>query len=146
MNYAAVEFKQLKSEAADLGLSRVRHGAYIDVMEGAKTKFDLPEDVSLNVDTIHTRTSHEHRKLLVAKRGPVSPIAAVEAHLLDVMLQLAVMRAPVEPKIGLEIANSMLKGTITEAQIVEWKIKHGVKCNEDDPAKLGQKYWHNFLK
>ena len=25
-----------------------------DVMEGAKTKFDLPEDVSLNVDTIGT--------------------------------------------------------------------------------------------
>ena len=62
------------------------------------------------------------------------------------MLQLAAMRAPVMPKIGLEIANSMVKGTVTEAQIVEWKIKHGVKCNEDDPAKLGQKYWHNFLK
>ena len=138
MNYAAVEFKRLKSEAADLGLSRVRRGAYVDVMEGAKTKFDLPEDASLNVDTIRTRTSHEHRKLLVAKCGPISPIAAVEAHLLDVMLQLAAMRAPVMPKIGLEIANSMVKGTVTEAQIV--------KCNEDDPAKLGQKYWHNFLK
>jgi len=83
---------------------------------------------------------------LVAKCGLVSPITAVKAHLLDVMLQLAVMRAPIMPKIGLEIANSMVKGTITEAQIVEWKIKHGVKCNEDDLAKFGQKYWHHFLK
>ena len=74
-----------------------------DVMEGAKTKFDLPEDVSLNVDTIHTRTSHEHQKLLVAKCGLVSPITAVKAHLLDVMLQLAAMKAPVVPKMVLKL-------------------------------------------
>jgi len=50
---------------------------------------------------------------------PVSPMAAVDAHLLlDMMLQACYMRAPVPSKVSLENAGSMVKGTTTEAQFL----------------------------
>ena len=115
-----------------------------------KTQSNKQEKISTcpktNKETLCTKAKNPDQNLHIAHPGPVPPMAAVEANLLDVMLQLATMRAPVTPKIGLEIANSMVKGTATEAQIVEWKRKHVVTCNDDDdPVKLGQNYWQFFL-
>ena len=96
-----------------------------------RTKFNLSNDVPLNKETVHTRAKNPNQNLLVAHCGPVSPMTAVEAHLLDVMLQFAALTAPTTPKIGLKIANSLVRGTATKVQIVEWKKKHGVTCAED---------------
>ena len=60
MNYLSLELcgsgviKWLKSEAADVGASRVRHDAYED-MKHTRVKFSLPNDVPLNKETIHAR-------------------------------------------------------------------------------------------
>jgi len=85
-------------------------------------KYDLPKDVPLIKKTLlgHLRLNH---KILVAHRGPSSPMEKVEALLLEMILLLGNMHTPVTCREGLELANSIVKGTTTEDQIIEWEKK-----------------------
>jgi len=52
-------------------------------------------------------------------------MAAVEAHLLDVILQLAAMIAPVTPKISLEITNTWSKALPPKHKLLSGKRNTG---------------------
>ena len=92
-------------------------------------KFDLP--VPLLREVIHSR-NREGGKLLIVHHGPVPPMVSVEAHLLDAILQLVTMRQPITPKIALEFINSMVQGTATDKEIIEWKMKHIPQHYQED--------------
>ena len=85
-------------------------------------------------------------------------MVAIEAHLINLILQLASMRQQIMPKIFQAFVNTMVQGTITAGKIVEWKKKHtpqhcenkgGAEDDDDkkkNPAHLGLRYWRSFLK
>ena len=50
-----------------------------------------------------------------------SPMRAVEAHLLDVILQLAATHQPITPMEAIELENSLVKATVTEQEMKIWK-------------------------
>ena len=87
-------------------------------MHESRAKYDLPKEVPLIKKMLlgHLRLNH---KILVAHRGPSSPMKKVEALLLEMILLLGNMHAPVTCQEGLELANSLVKGTTTEDQITE---------------------------
>ena len=90
LNYASVEVSNTKNSYEGIGCKRVKRGEYNNILTMAREKFDLPDDISLSKDTVMSRLK-PGRKLLVAHRGPVSPMVAIEAHLIDLILQLASM-------------------------------------------------------
>ena len=48
---------------------------------------------------------------------------------------------------GLQIIISMIKGTVTKREVLDWKKKHlKLDCAEENGLLLGPKYWANFLK
>ena len=57
---------------------------------------------------------------------------AVEVHLLDVILQLTVMHQPIMPTEAIELANSLIKGTVTEQEVLSWKKKSSVHLQHDE--------------
>ncbi len=99
--------------------------------------------------TVLTRLKSK-RKPTTAGKGNVSPLIALEAHFLDIILQLAVMRQPLTPSGAIQLINSLVETSYFQREIIEWKAKH-LALTEDDttgenPAYLGKKYWQNFRK
>jgi hypothetical protein len=114
-------------------------------MRTASTKFDAPL-ADLNRETA-TRYAQINCKLMCTHRGPLTPMIEVEAHLLKVMLLRGTMRLPVSCAEGLELANSLIEGTVSQFQLVEWKYQHPSKnFREDKATTLGQKYWRNLCR
>ena len=98
LNYASVEVSNTKNSYEGIGCKWVKRGEYNNILTMAHKKFDLPDDILLSKDTVMSHLK-PGRKLLVAHHGPVSPMVAIEAHLIDLILQLASMQQPIMPKI-----------------------------------------------
>jgi len=71
-------------------------------LENTKNKFNLLKDVNLPKGTIHSRLCGNW-KLLVVHPGPEAPMRAVEVHLLDIILQVAVMHQLMPPMEAIEL-------------------------------------------
>ena len=88
----------------------------------------------------------------MAHGGKVSPMSWVEVHLVDVIMTMASMQQPIMPKLGITLANSMVKGTDAEHEINEWQKKsfpfgNSSTENGNEPDQLlGMKWWMNFMK
>ena len=119
-NYAAIEFEKLAGRAKWKN-ERVRKEEYNKILENTKIKFNLLlKDVNLQREQF-IQGFKGNWKLLIAHLGPESPMRAVEVHLLDIILQLAVMHQPITPMEAIELANSLIKGTVTEQEVLSWK-------------------------
>jgi hypothetical protein len=145
LNHAATECLSIKQEAIQNGNARVKRGAYKEIVEATEKAFDL-EVGSINMDTVLKRLQ-PGRKVVTAGKGSVSPLIAVEAHFLDVLLQFAAMRQPLTAHGALNMINSMISGSNLQEHVVQWKEKHKVHAEDNDNKhKLGMKYWQNFKK
>jgi hypothetical protein len=123
LNFIAYNMKQKKEEAASVG-RKVKYGTYDGLVENARVRFNLPEDVLIPVKRrCLQRVNRKNRSVLVAHRGKISPMVQVEAHLVDIILNYSRMRQPITPKVGLALANSMIKGTEIECEMIEWRKK-----------------------
>jgi hypothetical protein len=69
----------------------------------------------------------------------------IEAHLIKVILLHGGFCQPVSCAEGLQLVNSIIEGTVSQVQLIQWKIIHlGKNYNEEAAGQLGQKYWRNF--
>jgi len=145
LNHAALESLSVKEEAIKNGNARVQRGAYKKIIEATEKAFNL-EVGSINMDTVLKRLQ-PGRKVVTTGKGSVSPLIAVEAHFVDVLLQLAAMRQPLTAHGALNLINSMITGSNLQEHVVEWKQKHKVHAEDNGNIhKLGIKYWQNFKK
>jgi hypothetical protein len=90
VNYAAMEALSLKQASIKNGNMRVNKGAYQLVCEEAERKFSLDEG-TVKLSTVVSRL-RSGRRIIATGKGNVSPLVAVEAHFLEVILELASMR------------------------------------------------------
>jgi hypothetical protein len=86
------------------------------------------------------------RKQVTAGRGNVSPLIFVEAHFLDIILNLAAMRQTLTASGALNLINSLISSSNLQDHVIEWKEKHGIKEEGDEKHRLRMKYWQNFKK
>jgi len=68
-------------------------------------------------------------------------MAQVEPYLVELIDQLAKMRAPVSTKQGLELANSLINGTSTQEDVLRWKQKNCDSFRQNGKIELGKNYW-----
>jgi hypothetical protein len=111
-----------RKEEAELCGRKVKYGMYNQLVKTARVTFDLPEDIPLKKWCLQ-RVTRKNRNVCVAHRGKASPMIQVEAHLVDIILQYAWMRQPITPKVGIALANSLIKGTSIEGEMLEWRKK-----------------------
>ncbi len=144
MNYAAMEAFKLKEAASKDGNPRVQKGTYKEVIEKTEKQFGL-ETGSIKMDTVLARLK-QGRKLISGGRGNVSPLIAVEAHFLEVILQLASMCQPLTAAGSINLINSMILSNNLQDEVAAWKKKYNISGDDDNTQRLGQKYWQNFKK
>jgi hypothetical protein len=69
--------------------------------------------------------------------GPKSPLIMIEPYAVSLIIQLANMRVPITSAQGLQLCNSIIKGTKFEHAVMEYKKKN---CRSA-PINLGPGYW-----
>ena len=95
--------------------------AYAEIAKQTEKKFSL-EEGSLNKETLLTRVKRGN--LSAAGRGLNSPMIALEAHFLDMILELAATHQPVTLTDALALINSMISTSNSSNAIIAWKKKH----------------------
>jgi hypothetical protein len=144
LNYASNEAFRVKQGFLSQGFERIPNVTYKNNVKKVEEKFSLKEG-SLNKQTLLTRAKRGN--LSASGRGLNSPMLALEAHFLDMILELAAMRQPVTVTDAISLINSMISTSNLWNEIVEWKKKHlPGEFNSDESACLGEKYWQNFKK
>jgi hypothetical protein len=78
------------------------------------------------------------RNVNVCPRGSTSPMAGIEIILVSTALQMESNREPLSVSESIDLANSMIKDTIHQEELIKWKIKHIGKSQANrDSAIVG---------
>ncbi len=124
--------------------NRAAKGLLKEVIESAKQKHGVPDDVDISVVTVRQRVK---RKSNNGHRGQKTPMIEVEPYLVDLIKKVADMRQPITAAQGLQLANSLINQKSTQKAVTEWRKRH-CKAFKDGGGKieLGKGYWRSFLK
>jgi len=97
--YASIEFDKINKDAREMN-KWVRKGTYDKIINHAQAQYNIPEHTKLSKKMIFSWLKPNH-KLLIAHPGPSLPMLKVELILLEMLLQLSDMNAPVTCREGL---------------------------------------------
>ncbi len=122
---------------------RLRYGLLDDIIESAKKKYSVPDDVIIRKDCIHQRIK---RNSTSNQAGQQSPMMEIEPYLVELIIKLASMCMPITSSQGLELANSLIAGTFNEDKVIAWKKKYCAAFHIKGMKKLGKGYWQAFLR
>jgi hypothetical protein len=79
----------------------------------------------------------------------VTPMVEMEPLLVDLCIQLNGMNETIDKETFLNLANDLIKDTSTEMRVIDFMKRicgyNPTVFNENDNAKLGRKYFNNFM-
>ncbi|KAI2490799.1 hypothetical protein MHU86_23764 [Fragilaria crotonensis] len=149
---AATKYRDVRVKAK-LANSRAKRGSLADIVAAAKHKYGII-DANISIHTVRTRAKRNKLNPDVCQGTP-SPMLSIEPYLVALITQLSRMRLPITVAAGLQLANSLIVGTIFESKLRAWKEKHNVHTrrmlNIDNCAAntsnllLGWGYWRGFM-
>jgi hypothetical protein len=101
---------------------------------------------SINIGTV--RRILCKRSIVVSPKGPTSPMAGIDMLLISTVLEMESNREPLSVSEGLELANSLIRDTVYQSDLVKWKQDNlGRSQSFRDPkhtGRLGPNYWSGF--
>ena len=120
--------------------SHVKRGSYKKVINQSKVRFNLPEDIKINKQSMVKWGATANHQVLVAKWGPVLPMQVVEEHILSIIFHAEIVKDPMMPKKIINFSNSLIWSSIYEKNVKDW--------NKNLPknkviGEVGQKWWQN---
>ena len=110
-----------------------------NIIAEISAKRGIPMDISISPSTIWKR---KKGKMVLQGGGPISLMASVEPHLIELICAMAEIRRCLTISEALALGNDLIAGTQTEKNIIEWK-KSRNEYNKDLPL-LGRKWWRLF--
>jgi hypothetical protein len=125
---SAKEYKAAMIEKRKNGKhhQRLQRGTLKSIIARAKQTYNVEDHIRISESTIRSRCMRNCVQPPV-QQGTPSPMLAIEPHLVELIIQLARMRCPINVTSGLQLANSLIAGTPIAEQLVKWKIKHNVQ-------------------
>ena len=90
-NEVATKLAKLKEDSRNNGRRRVPHGATTEIIAETKKKYGFDAEDIIPIGTIQS-CQKEDCQLLCAGKGTKPMLAHLEAHFVDILLQLAAMR------------------------------------------------------
>ena len=138
-NEVTIMYNDMKKEAIQKG-SRIKYGALRDLIKSVKSARHIKADISSSA--IRRRV---HRNRLVNHHiagGQVSPLLKIEPLIVEIILQMARIRQCLCPSKGLQLVNSIIKGTKMQEELIKWKQTN----TPNDCGTVGVGYWKSFLK
>jgi len=141
LNACASEFHEQKNVAKRDG-KYLKRGCLEEIIRKQKEIFELSENIKIDKELIRAR--HYRGHLTVNSMGPVSPMAAVEPQLVELIIRMSRIRRCLTPTQCLLLANDLVEGTKHQDEIIAFKEKRYRRKFEK--ASLGQNYWKGFKK
>jgi hypothetical protein len=125
---SAKEYKAAMIEKRKNGKhhQQLQRGTIKSIIARAKQTYNVEDHIRISKSTIRSRCMRNCVQPPV-QQGTPSPMLAIEPHLVELIIQLARMRCPINVTSGLQLANSLIAGTPIAKQLVKWKIKHNVQ-------------------
>jgi len=139
VTHCAEQLATAIQKAKDEGTGNIGKGVLADIIRQARAKFGISDDTKTSADTVRSRV--KRGKLEGKIKSPMDP---VEATLVSMCTLRARMGLSLDPKEFLDIANSLVEGTETEAAMIEHKRKRGLAA-ESGVSVCGERYHHQFL-
>jgi len=138
MDDAVREFKkaQVHGKATK---ERLKKGALTEIIAESKRKYFLEDNITINEGSIRQRLKRDTKSGI---KGTKSPMAQIEPYIINMIIQLANMRVPITTSQGLQLCNSIIKGTKYERDVMEFKKKSLRNVTQE----LGPGYWRGFLQ
>ena len=136
-NEIAVEYKKAKT---DIGDKPVSNGTMHQIIKNVKAKRGIPDDIEIKVDTIRRRVARD--RPIISSLGSKSPLAAIEAAVVIIIIQMARIRRSLTPSNGLKLVNDMINGTDIQKDLIKWKEIN----TSNTSGSVGKKYWRNFMR
>ena len=128
---AATVYKQMLDQRRNnKRSSRLTSGDLNTIIANAKAKYNVRDSFTISPATIRSRYKRNNLNPLTPQGTP-SPMAAVEPYQVEVILQLARMRCPINPTTGLYLANSLIEGTELAKAIVSKRRKKETASRRD---------------
>ena len=121
---------------------------YQGILDYIKKKRNLPPSFNVSYETIRTRLKGGHQELLEwdARNGKGSPLKAVEPMFVELFIGLAKCRQCIGPGRGLQLINALIKGTIHQKKLIEFKNLNPTYQDSNYEGVAQIRYWRNFLE
>jgi hypothetical protein len=136
-NEAIEELAEMQSRAR-ISRERLEKGALTQIILDCTSRHGLSRD-SINIESVRQRLK---RNTQTSTQGPKSPLHDIEPYVVSLIIQLANMRVPITTAQGLQLCNSIIKGTKYEKDALEFKENYLRSAT----TSLGRGYWRGFLK
>ena len=132
-------YHKKKVEAAKKS-SRLEPGVLDHIIQSVKLKRKTTENISSSA--IRKRSERHSLVNHHVARGQVSPLLRIEPVIVEIILQMARIRQCLCPSKGLQLVNSIIKGTKIQDELIKWKQTN----TPNECGTVGISYWNKFLK
>jgi hypothetical protein len=145
---------EAKSEIVDEYVSLMKHtgarlpaGAYNKIHGDIKKRRNLPDSFLFPYQTAKKRIQ---RKTVLddfaVPIGAQSPLRDAEENITKLLILLGKIGSPVSSGQGVFLINDLIKNTVHQQRLIEYKKKQGISQSDEDLGKIGQNYWYSYLK
>jgi hypothetical protein len=138
MDHAVRELKKVQV-LGKATKERLRKGALTEIIAESKRKYLLEDNITINEGSIRQRLKRSTKSGI---KGTKSPMAEIEPYIVTMIIQLANMRVPITTSQGVQLCNSIIKGTKYERYVADFKKKSLRNATKE----LGPGYWRGFLQ
>ena len=140
-NEIAVKYSQEK-QSCD---GRMQKGRFDQIVMEIRAARDVDEKVKVSKAMIQRRCQRNSFILPSINGGKKSPLADYEDHFVSMIIQLSRCRHSITAGEGLQLINSMMKGTVMETRMKQWKISNTYVADVSKvDGSVGHGYWRGF--
>jgi hypothetical protein len=140
---AARDFQNALDEVAKTGKCRTKKGLLDQIIQDVKKRHNV-EHFEIPPATVRKRILCKN--LAPPHRGLVSPMEKIKPMLVELCIRLGRARQPLKCKDFLPLVNSIIKGSLTEKEGIEFKARYSHGDENAESAGLGLGYHYGFLK
>jgi hypothetical protein len=140
---AAQDFQNALDEFAKMRKCHMKKGLLDQIIQDAKKRNHVTH---LEILKATMRKQVVCKSLAPCHPGLVSPMEQIELTLVELCIQLGHARQPLKCKSFIPLVNLVLKGTLTEQEVIAFKARYSHGDKNAVLAKLGKGYYYGFLK
>ena len=109
------------------------------MIKSVKTRHSLPNTIIITSESIRTGIKRRNLYVTHCNGDLYSPLLSIEAGAIEVMQQMARIRANLTLSDGLQLINSSIIDTATQGGLIAWKHKYSHISHNVD--QVGAVYW-----